>query len=107
MNNILDECEIKGFQYHPIFQNQYDFDLDVDTDGDAYSYKGPCGASSTCINHEFGWTCECLISQPIPPASVPPYNQRFRRPEYDLGQSSSDCIFLSILVTGVGDEICR
>ena len=58
--NISDECEIGGFQYHPIFHNQYGFDMENDIDGDPYTYIGPCGNGANCINHEIGWSCECI-----------------------------------------------
>ena len=57
---ISDECEIGGFQYHPIFHNQYGFDMENDIDGDPYTYIGPCGNGANCINHEIGWSCECI-----------------------------------------------
>ena len=60
-SDFLDECEIKGFQYHPIFHNQYGFDLEKDVDGEDYTYVGPCGNNARCINHEIGYTCECLV----------------------------------------------
>ena len=61
LNVFLDECEIGGFQYHPIFHNQYGFDLEKDVDGEEYTYVGPCGNNARCINHEIGYTCECLV----------------------------------------------
>ena len=57
---ILDECELGGFQYHPIFHNQYGFDMVNDIDGEPYTYIGPCGNGANCINHEIGWSCECI-----------------------------------------------
>ena len=58
---FLDECEIGGFQYHPIFHNQYGFNLEKDFDDEPYTYVGPCGNNARCINHEIGYTCECLV----------------------------------------------
>ena len=59
--NSLDECAIGGFQYHPIFHNQYGFNLEKDFDDEPYTYVGPCGNNARCINHEIGYTCECLV----------------------------------------------
>ena len=52
--------------------------MENDIDGDPYTYIGPCGNGANCINHEIGWSCECI-------GRVTNYsNHRYRISKIDL-----------------------
>ena len=66
--------------------------MENDIDGDPYTYVGPCGSGANCINHEIGWSCECIVPQALPPPLTEwqpigtPQEQFYRPSQYEQGR---------------------